>query len=216
MHYNTVIWDLDGTLLDTLDDLYLSMAYALDTAGMPPRSREEIRTFVGNGLRSLMRRAIPAGAPAEEADRLYDIFCPYYAVHCNDHTHPYEGIPALLEELRGRGVRMAIVSNKGDFAVKELAKLYFNGVIPIAVGARDGVPVKPARDLVDLALRELDADLSRAVYIGDSEVDVVTARNADLPCISLSWGFRSVETLREAGADVICDDIDALRRVLGL
>ena len=214
MRWDHLFFDLDGTLTDPAEGICGCIRYALEKDGRPTGPMEEYFPWIGPPLEFSFREF--AGASDEDTPRLVAYYRERFSTIGWAENEVYEGIPALLEELRGRGVRMAIVSNKGDFAVKELAKLYFDGVIPIAVGARDGVPVKPARDLVDLALRELDADLSRAVYIGDSEVDVVTARNADLPCISLSWGFRSVETLREAGADVICDDIGALRRALGL
>lgn len=214
MKYNAILWDLDGTLLDTLSDLSDSVNAILCAHGMPTHTQEEICSFVGNGLRNLLRRSVPAQTTGEECEKLYGEFCPYYAAHCHERTAPYPEIPALLDELSAAGVRMAIVSNKGDFAVRELAALYFPDTISVSVGARDGVPVKPSRELVDIALHELQADGMQAVYIGDSEVDVQTAKNAGLPCISVAWGFRTPEVLQNAGATCICRDIVELRRAL--
>lgn len=214
MKYSTILWDLDGTLLDTLGDLTDSVNHVLQAHGMPTHTEEEIRSYVGNGLRNLIARSVPPQTAEEERDRIYEEFCPYYAAHCNEKTAPYPGVPELLAELRAAGIRMAIVSNKGDFAVRELANLYFRNTVPTAVGARDGVPTKPARALVDLALDELQADGAQAVYIGDSEVDVQTAHNAGLPCVSAAWGFRTEDALREAGATCICRDVSELRRIL--
>lgn len=212
--YKAIVWDLDGTLLDTLDDLTDATNHALAEHALPARSREEVRRFVGNGIRRLIERAVPGGTPDALRDAVYGSFCPYYAAHCNDRTAPYPGVMELLAELHAAAVPMAIVSNKADFAVRELAEIYFGGLIPVAVGARDGTRTKPAPDVVLRALAELHAAPADAVYIGDSEVDVETARNAQMPCLSVSWGFRDPAVLLAAGATRICPNAAALRRAL--
>lgn len=212
--YRAIVWDLDGTLLDTLDDLTGATNYALAQHALAPRTREEVRRFVGNGIRKLIERAVPPGTAADVREAVYGTFCAYYGAHCNDATKPYPGVMQLLAELHGAGMPMAIVSNKADFAVRELAAAYFGGLIPVAAGARDGLRTKPAPDLVFAALREMGVSPEEAVYIGDSEVDVRTAANAGMDCISVCWGFRDVSTLRAAGAGIICADTAALRRAL--
>ena len=208
--YSSIVWDLDGTLLDTLDDLYLSVNEALRRHGMPLRTKEEVRTFVGNGIRNLILRAVPDKTDAETAEAVLATFTSYYKDHMNDHTAPYPGIPALLASLKAAGVKMAIVSNKADFATKELAKLYFADTIDVAVGAKDGVPKKPAPNAVFHAIDEMGAERGGTVFIGDSEVDVVTGKNAALDVIAVSYGFRDPDTLQKAGAEVICPTVEAL------
>lgn len=216
--YRTVIFDLDGTLLDTLDDLREAVNAALAAFGFPPRTREEIRCFVGNGVEFLMARAIPGGReePAYPACLAY--FKEVYAAHCEDHTRPYDGVLELLAALRAAGTQTAIVSNKFDLGVKKLNRRYFRDLIPVAVGEHeaDGVRRKPAPDTVFEAMRALQADPATTVYVGDSDVDLATAANAGLPCISVSWGFRTKEELTAAGATVIAEDTAALARCLGL
>ena len=199
--YDAVILDLDGTLLDTLEDLADAVNFALRSAGMPERTLREIRDFVGNGVRRLLEQAVPEGADHPRFDEVFGKFREYYALHCNDKTKPYEGILPLLKELKAEGYALAIVSNKLDSAVKELAEIYFEDLIPVAIGEREGVARKPAPDTVFAALKELEVTADRAVYVGDSEVDVMTARNAGLPCITVLWGFRDREVLEACGAD---------------
>ena len=208
--YSSIVWDLDGTLLDTLDDLYLSVNAALDRHGLPLRTKDEVRAFVGNGIRNLILRAVPEKTDAEIAETVLATFTSYYKDHMNDHTAPYPGVPALLASLKTAGVKMAIVSNKADFATRELANLYFADTIDVAVGAKDGVPKKPAPDAVFNAISEMGAERSSTVFIGDSEVDVVTGKNAGLDVIAVSYGFRDPDTLRKAGAEVICPTVEAL------
>lgn len=215
MRYNTILWDLDGTLLDTLDDLADSVNAALLKNDFPTRSREEIRSFVGNGMRRLIARAVPDGTSEADEARVRGDFEEHYRIHCNDKTKPYDGILPLLRRLHQAGVTMAIVSNKPDFAVRDLAKQYFDGLVDAAVGARDGVPTKPARDVIDLTLATLGRSGEGAVYIGDSEVDVATARAADLSGIAVSWGFRDEAVLRAAGAGQIAATVAALETMLG-
>lgn len=200
MRYKAIIWDLDGTLLDTLQDLSDAVNHSLTKYGLATRTVEEIRAFVGNGIRNLVERAVPAGTDAAITDAVFAEFRTYYAAHSADHTAPYAGIPSMLEKLSRAGVKMAIVSNKADFAVQDLARRYFGEEISLAVGAREDMPKKPAPDMVEYALARLGVTKAETAYVGDSEVDVITARNTGMDCLAVSWGFRSPETLREAGA----------------
>ena len=200
MKKNTVIFDLDGTLLDTLQDLADATNYALRKQGMPERTIDEVRQFVGNGVRLLMIRAIPGGEENPLFEETFALFKSYYGEHCNDHTRPYEGIMELLATLREKGYAVAIVSNKIDFAVKELSKLYFQGIVPVAIGEKEGIRRKPAPDTVFEALKELGRTKEEAVYVGDSDVDIETAQNAGMPCISVLWGFRDKAFLKAHGA----------------
>lgn len=198
--YDTVIFDLDGTLLDTLADLTDAVNYALREFKMPERTIDEVRRFVGNGVRRLMELAVPDGFSNPLFEDVFAKFKEYYGVHCNDKTKAYDGVLALLKELKDEGYALAIVSNKLDSAVKELSEIYFEGVVKVAIGEKTGVAKKPAPDTVYEALRELGMPKESAVYVGDSEVDVMTAKNAGLPCISVLWGFRDEAFLREQGA----------------
>lgn len=204
MKKKTVIFDLDGTLLDTLEDLKNSVNYALAMTGYPTRSLEEVRRFVGNGIQLLMERALPDGHDNPDFDKAFSLFKEHYGVHCNDVTKPYEGIMELIRELKENEIKMAIVSNKADFAVKELSEIYFKGMIPIAIGEKEseGIRKKPAPDTVMEALRELDSNLDEAVYVGDSEVDLATAINCGMDYILCEWGFRERSFLEEKGGKV--------------
>ena len=214
-HYTTVIFDLDGTLLDTLEDLTDSVNYALTDAGYPGHTIEEVRMMVGNGVRTLLERAVPAGISTEAFEAVFAAFKEHYDQHCNDHTHPYDGIPELLHTLKAQGFRLAIVSNKVDSAVKTLRALYFNETIPVAIGEKEGICRKPAPDTVVTALQELGASASDAVYVGDSDVDIQTAANAGMDCISVSWGFRDTAFLKAHGASLIIDHPQELPALLG-
>ena len=200
MQKQLVIFDLDGTLLDTLDDLADAVNWALKQEQLPRRTREEVRAFVGNGIRNLIERAVPAGTEAAQTDRVFAGFKDRYAGHCADKTRPYPGILELLARLRAEGIRTAVVSNKADFAVQTLCRDYFPGLVDCAVGERAGIPKKPAPDSVQEVLRALKISREQAVYVGDSEVDVVTARNAGMDGILVLWGFRDRQTLERAGA----------------
>ncbi|MDE6221263.1 MAG: HAD family hydrolase [Lachnospiraceae bacterium] len=200
----TVIFDLDGTLLDTLEDLKNAVNYALRVCGMPERTLSEIRQFVGNGVRNLMIRAVPQGEGNPEFERVFGIFKEYYGEHSNDATCTYDGIPELLQELKNAGYAMAIVSNKIDSAVQDLNNRYFPQV-DIAIGDREDLKRKPEPDSVFLALQELGRTREEAVYVGDSDVDLATAQNAGLPCISVLWGFRDREFLTAHGAKVFVE-----------
>lgn len=208
--YSLAVFDLDGTILDTIDDLQLALNHTLDAHGMPLHTLAEVRAMVGNGLRRLMELACPADTPQAEVDAVFDDFCAYYAEHCNDHTHPYPGVTELVGRLRDAGVRCAVVSNKGDFAVQELMELHFPGVFDFVLGQRDDIPRKPAPSMVYAAMGALEAGQDNSVYIGDSEVDVLTAQNAGIPCLSVTWGFRDPRQLRESGATHLVDTMDGL------
>ena len=210
MRKQLAIFDLDGTLLDTLDDLADAVNWALEQEGLPQRTREEVRAFVGNGIRSLIERAVPAGTAAAQTDRVFAAFKARYADHCADRTRPYPGIPELLAWLRAEGLRTAVVSNKADFAVQTLCRDYFPGLVDCAVGERAGIPKKPAPDSVLEVLRTLKIPKEQAIYIGDSEVDVVTARNAGMDGILVLWGFRDRQTLERAGAKHFAATAEAL------
>lgn len=210
----TIIFDLDGTLLDTLEDLYLSVNAALNVFGFPPKTREDVRQSVGNGVRNLMRRSVPEGEDNPQFEDCFLEFQQHYAAHLNDHTGPYEGMPELLKRLSERGFSMAIVSNKSDHAVKELNRNVFGGLIPVAIGESEGVRRKPEPDTVYAAIRELGVRKEDCIYVGDSEVDLKTAENCGIPCISVSWGFRDREVLEDLGAKRIVDSAEELLELL--
>lgn len=205
MGFETVIFDLDGTLLDTLDDLMGACNYALRQVGAPERTRAEVRAFVGNGLGRLMELALPGGRDNSSFDEALSLLQSYYRAHNKVKTAPYSGIPELIDELMRRGISMAVVSNKPDSSVKPLAAEFFPHMFPVAIGERPGVRRKPAPDTVLEALKELGKDLSTAVYVGDSEVDLATARNAGIPCISVTWGFRDRNVLDAHGGAMYAD-----------
>ena len=200
--YGTYIFDLDGTLLDTLDDLAAAVNHALRAYAMPEHSRDDIRRFVGNGVRLLMIRAIPGGEQNPRFDEVFSTFRAYYLQHSMDRTRPYDGISEVLAALKQRGCRLAVVSNKFYAATRELCRHFFPDTIEVAVGEHEaeGIRKKPAPDTVIEALNQLGMDAHNAVYVGDSEVDLQTARNAGLPCISVLWGFRDKDFLLSNGA----------------
>ncbi len=203
--FDTYIFDLDGTLLSTLEDLATSTNYALRWAGMPERTVEEIRMFVGNGVKLLMERAIPDGVKNPKFEETYAKFREHYMEHNLDTTSPYEGIPELLRELKRRGKNLAIVSNKFYAATQDLALYFFPDTIEVAIGERENICKKPAPDTVQEALRQLGVSKEGAVYIGDSDVDVMTAKNCGLPCISVLWGFRDKDFLTAHGATMFVE-----------
>lgn len=201
--YNTYIFDLDGTLLSTLGDLAASCNYALRTNGLPERTIDEVRQFVGNGVKKLMERAIPGGLDNYKFDKTYADFRQHYMQHNLDTTKPYDGVMEMLEELRKRGKKVAVVSNKFYAATQELCRHFFGDLVPVAIGEREDIRKKPAPDTVLEAMRQLGVTAERAVYIGDSDVDIDTARNSGMPCISVLWGFRDKEFLLEHGATTL-------------
>ena len=203
--FKTYIFDLDGTLLSTLNDLAASTNYALRWAGMPERTIEEVRMFVGNGIKLLMERAIPEGVNNPKFEETYAKFREHYMEHNLDTTRPYDGVPELLHELKRRGKHLAIVSNKFYAATQDLAKHFFPDTIEVAIGERENIRKKPAPDTVLEALRQLNVSKEDAVYIGDSDVDIMTAKNCGLPCISVLWGFRDKDFLIEHGGSLFVD-----------
>lgn len=200
--YEAVIFDLDGTLLNTLDDLMDSVNYALGICGMPERSYEEIRRSVGNGIERLLELVVPNGSNNPQFNRAYALFKEYYGEHCNDKTDLYPGIRELLDALKREGFLMAIVSNKYYEGVQNLKQQYFKDYLQVAIGEREGIRKKPAPDTVLAALKELKVPKEKAVYIGDSEVDIATAANTGMDCITVGWGFRTREEQEAAGGKV--------------
>lgn len=203
--YETVIYDLDGTLLNTLEDLANAVNHAMRESGYSERTLEEVCRFVGNGVAQLIHRALPASADGDEEafQETLQAFKSYYARHNNDTTAPYDGIEALLDRLHAAGVRQAIVSNKNDPNVKALTRDYFSRWIPLAVGEQEGVRRKPAPDTVLRVMEEWKCKPSEVLYVGDSDVDVETARNAGVDCAAVCWGFRTEAELRAAGATAL-------------
>ena len=214
MKYKLIIFDLDGTILDTLDDLSDSVNFSLSSMGLPLRTREEVRSFVGNGIRLLIERSVPDGCDVETTVKVFDIFRHHYKDNCCNNTKPYVGIIDLLQNLRSEDIKLAVVSNKADFAVKEIVARYFDGLFDYAAGEKEGIPRKPAPDSVFDALNFFGLEKSDALYIGDSEVDVETAKNAGLEIICVDWGFREAECLKEHGASVIFSDSESLIKYL--
>lgn len=197
--YDTVIFDLDGTLMDTLEDLADAVNEILRRNNYPVRAIQHVRRIVGNGLKQTLTLCLPEGTAQEEIDRLLPEFAAYYQAHCQIKTKPYDGIEDTLRELCARGYKLAIVSNKRDEAVKTLNRECFEAYVKVAIGENEsaGIRKKPAPDTVYQALKELGSREEQAVYVGDSEVDKKTADNAGLPCISVDWGFRDREELEK-------------------
>ena len=202
MKYQVVIWDLDGTLLDTLQDLANATNYALRTWVLPERTIDEVRQFVGNGVRMLMKRAVPGGESHPAFENIFSTFKAYYVEHCQENTCLYPGIAETLQTLKEKGVRMGVVSNKLQAGVTELYNAWFKDYMEVGIGERPDVKRKPAPDMVATALREMGVSSKDAVYIGDSDVDIETARNSGLPCISVLWGFRDKSFLEAHGAEM--------------
>ena len=203
--YKTIVFDLDGTLLDTLDDLTNAVNAAMRKLGLKTRTREEVRSFVGNGIKKLIERAL--GEHTACLDEALAEFKRYYGEHCADETKAYEGILPLLATLKARGVKTAVLSNKADFAVKKLAKAYFDGFLLSAVGENEeaGIRKKPAPDALFAVMEELNAEKETTLYVGDSEVDIETAKNAGVACLCVTWGFRDRAFLEAQGGVLFVD-----------
>ncbi len=214
MKIKAVVFDMDGTILDTLKDLTNSVNHALSKMNMPLRTIEEIRNFVGNGVRVLMKRSVAAGTSDSDYEIAFSLFREHYIEHCKDTTKPYDGINELIERLRKKGYLTAVVSNKADFAVQELVDRFYDGLFDAAIGARDGMNNKPAPDMVNLALSEMKISKEEAIYIGDSDVDLETAKNSELPCIGVIWGFRGEQFLKEHGAKYIAKTPGDIEKIL--
>ena len=213
-----VIFDLDGTLLNTLDDLCDSTNYALKQFGYPERTLDEVRYFVGNGVKKLIERAIPDGINNPDFEECLRVFKEHYAANMYNKTAPYNGVPEMLKELRLKGIHTAVVSNKFDAAVKELCKKYFGDLIQVAIGENEekGVRKKPAPDSVFKAMNELKVSIEEVIYAGDSETDVQTAKNAEIDCIGCTWGFRSKDILKHEGAKYIIDSPQEILKIVGV
>lgn len=214
--YDTVIFDLDGTLMDTLEDLADAVNEILRRNSYPVRTIQHVRRIVGNGLKQTLTLCLPEGTAQEEIDRLLPEFAAYYQAHCQIKTKPYDGIEDTLRELCARGYKLAIVSNKRDEAVKTLNRECFEAYVKVAIGENEsaGIRKKPAPDTVYQALKELGSEKERAVYVGDSEVDKMTADHAGLPCISVDWGFRDREELEKLAPAYLISRPEKLLEIL--
>jgi phosphoglycolate phosphatase len=213
--YEFILFDLDGTLLDTLDDLTSSVNYALRAFGKKERSREEVRAFVGNGIRLLIERAIGEKNSAE-FEGVFSAFKTHYGEHCAVQTKPYDGVMQMLAALKAQGKRLAILSNKADFATKQLCTQYFGDLIELSIGEREseGIRKKPAPDAVFSVMEAWGATKQNTVYVGDSEVDIQTAQNAGIDCVLVTWGFRNEAFLKENGGKVFADTPEKLLQLL--
>ncbi len=200
----TLIFDLDGTVLNTLNDLRNSVNFALKSYGYTEKSLAEVKKSVGNGLKMLIRRVLPAETDDATVYAVLAAMKEHYLLHCHDETKPYPGVAELLSRLHAEGYRIALVSNKADAMTKELHRVFFSDTIHVAIGETEHFRRKPAPDMVFEAIRQLGTDRNDAICIGDSEVDIETAQNAGLPCLSVGWGFRSEEALLAAGAGTLC------------
>ena len=215
--YKAVIFDLDGTLLDTLADLHAAVNAALFAHGLPARSIEEVRGFVGNGIKKLIERAVGI-ANYPQTESVLSAFKSYYGAHCKDQTRPYDGVMALLTVLSAAGIKTAVVSNKADFAVKLLAEEYFNGLLMDAVGENEsaGIRKKPAPDSLLSVMQKLGVSQAETLYVGDSEVDIQTAQNAGVACLSVTWGFKDKAFLLDNGATLFADTPNEILAYCGL
>ncbi len=213
--YKAVIFDLDGTLLDTLEDLHAAVNYTMSLFGYPSRSLDEVRRFVGNGVERLIELSLPGGADDPHRDEAVREYRRYYNAHSSVHTKPYEGIVPLLEKLKSRGIPTAVASNKPHAATVGLCRDMFPSV-EVACGEREaeGIRRKPSPDMVIWAARQMGFSPEECVYVGDSEVDVITAGNAGMDCITVLWGFRDREELEKAGATVFCRSAEELERLI--
>lgn len=214
MRYKLIIFDLDGTILNTLEDLTDSTNYALKENKFPERTIQEVRTFVGNGIGKLIERAVPYGTDEAETEKVLQDFKGHYAKHCADKTRPYDGVTELIKKLKDADYMTAVVSNKADFAVQELCEQYFPEMFDFVVGERENIRRKPAPDTVLEVLDKLNTEKDAAIYIGDSEVDIQTAVNAGINIISVAWGFRERSYLLEQSAHIIVDKPDEILSIL--
>ncbi len=203
MQYKLAIFDMDGTILDTLEDLTNTINYALTANNFPIHTIEEVKSFVGNGLGVLVDKACPYGTPEEKKSEVFAVFKDYYKEHSTDFTRPYEGVIELIKELRANGVLTAVVSNKQHNAVIDLCQMFFSDLFDAAMGEKKGIARKPAPDSVNAILSELNLTNRDAIYIGDSDVDIMTAKNSNMDCISVTWGFRDEDFLISNGATSI-------------
>lgn len=209
-----VIFDLDGTLLDTVSDLADAVNYAMRAKSMPEKTTDEVRKSVGNGILKLIERCVPEGTPRDEVTDALGIFKDYYNAHMCDKTAPFDGTVTLLKEIRALGIRTAVVSNKHDTAVKKLIGYYFGELIDFTLGKSDGIPAKPDPASLLTAARSIGVSIKNVLYAGDSDVDVYTAHNAGCRCAGAAWGYRSEASLKSAGADFIVYSADELLEII--
>ena len=212
--YKTLLFDMDGTVLDTIGDLTAAINHTMRFFGEPEHTIDEVRSYVGNGPIKLMERSIPGKVDADNFEEHLRIYKEYYALHDRDLTKPYDGIPELMKEARSKGIKIGIVSNKHHSAVVELSDYFFGDLVDVAVGNKPNAKTKPSPDVVFEAIKELGADPLSCVYIGDSDVDAATAEAAGLDCILVSWGFRPKELLKKQKAIAVVDDVRELRDFL--
>lgn len=205
MKYNTIIFDLDGTLLNTLEDLADAVNYALKKCGYPLRTMDEVRQFIGNGVKKLMERSTPENINEKDFEKCYQLFRSYYKENSRIKTAPYEGITDLLKSLKEQGIKTAVVTNKMDEAAQDVIKYYFGELIDITIGQRENIPTKPDPAGVNKAIESLAAAKENCIFAGDSDVDILTGHNAGLLSIGVTWGYRSKELLLESGADFIAE-----------
>ncbi len=211
---DTIIFDLDGTLLNTLEDLRDSVNFALGKQNFPLRTLPEIRSFVGNGIRLLMERSVPENTTPEIFEACFNDFCDYYKIHMEDKTAPYEHINDMLKNIKAEGFKTAIVTNKADFAAQDLCKRMFGDTIDLVVGSTDDRPNKPAPDGVYYALESLGSKLENTVFVGDADTDILTANNAGLESIGVLWGFRDRKVIEKEGAKYIVSTVKELEKLL--
>ena len=214
MTKDIIIFDLDGTLLNTLDDLHKSFNYALKCFGYKQRTLEEIRNFVGNGIMNAMQRALPHFVSDKEFNDIMLVFENYYQNHMGDVTKPYDGILPMLRELKQKGYKTAVVSNKFDSAVKGLCENYFGNLIQYAIGESFDIRKKPESDGILKVIKELNSSLETAIYAGDSDVDILTAKKVKIPCISVLWGYRNKEFLRQNGAKIFAEKPEDILKII--
>ena len=205
MNYDAILFDYDGTVADSIADIAYAANRALRLAGLPEREEAEYRSFAGSGAGVLLRRAAPAGTDGETLQTLYDDYVAYYADHANDRSRPYDGVPEMLSALKEAGRKLAVISNKPDAAVQPGVKRFFAPWLDLAVGEKPGVRRKPWPDMLEAAAAELGVALPRCLYVGDTEVDLETARAANIDCAAVTWGFRTREQLVDAGASLLFD-----------
>lgn len=208
--YKLAIFDLDGTILDTLDDLFYSVNFSLNKNGLPERTKEEVRSFVGNGIRLLIDRAVPDGTDPAITDKVFTDFKLHYSEHSLDNTKPYDGINETILKIRKQGIKTAVVSNKADFAVQKLVSTFFDGIFDFILGETEGIRKKPAPDMIIKTLDYFSISATDCIYIGDSEVDIETARNSGIDLFCVDWGFRDRDILIKNGGEIIFSEVSEL------
>ncbi|MFR7988981.1 MAG: HAD family hydrolase [Anaerovoracaceae bacterium] len=214
MRYQLIIFDLDGTLINSFDDLTDSLRFCLSQEGLPLPDDDQIRSHLGNGLAYLVRSFIPEDVGRSRSEEIFEGFLAYYEEHCADKSAPYPGVLTMLSKLKQAGIKLAVQSNKRDLPLQKLCRLHLKPYIDIALGERENLRLKPSADGAEYILGQMNIPAEKTVYIGDSEVDIQTAKNAGLACISVDWGFRSHDSLIQSGAKLIVSSPEELCRIL--